>query len=167
VDPLRIDDFGEFYAAHFHALTVQLFAYTGDLAEAQDVVQEAFCRALARWPSLVTYDDPLAWVRRVAWNLATSRWRKVRTALAFARRQREEVVSGPGPDRVALVAALSRLPVRQRQAVVLHYLADLPISAIADELGVAEGTVKSWLYRARAALARELVDARAEGAVDG
>src|SRR5207253_2585948 len=121
---------------------------------------EAFTRALARWSRLVTYDDPAAWVRRVAWNLATSRWRRVRTAMAFARRQREEVVPGPSPDRVALVDALSRLPERQRRAVVLDYL---PLGAIATELGVAEGTVKSWLHRARTALAEQLVDANAEG----
>ncbi len=158
MDRPRLDDFSEFYAAHFHSLTVQLFAHTGDLSEAQDLVQEAFCRALARWPRLAGYDDPVAWVRRVAWNLATSRWRRVRTALVFARRQREEVAPEPSPDRVALVAALSRLPDRQRRAVALHYLADLPLTTIAAELGVAEGTVKSWLHRARTTLAAHFAD---------
>jgi RNA polymerase sigma-70 factor (ECF subfamily) len=166
LDSPRLDDFSEFYAAHFHSLTVQLFAHTGDLNEAQDVVQEAFCRALARWAQLVSYDDPVAWVRRVAWNIATSRWRRLRTAMAFARRQREEQVPEPSPDRVALVAALARLPERQRQAVVLHYLADMPLTAIAAELGVAEGTVKSWLHRARTALAGQMVDTHAEGGSD-
>jgi len=66
------DDFAEFYGAHFQRLAVQLFAYLGDRAEAQDLTQEAFCRALERWPSVGRYDDPSAWVRRVAWNLATS-----------------------------------------------------------------------------------------------
>lgn len=167
MDSPRLEDFSEFYAAHFHSLTVQLFAHTGDLGEAQDVVQEAFCRALARWSRLVEYDDPVAWVRRVAWNLATSRWRRVRTAVAFARRHREESVPEPSPDRVVLVAALATLPERQRQAVVLHYLADLPLSTIAAELGVAEGTVKSWLHRARTALAAQLVRVdNAEGGSD-
>jgi RNA polymerase sigma-70 factor (ECF subfamily) len=167
LDSPRLDDFSEFYAAHFHSLTVQLFAHTGDLNEAQDVVQEAFCRALARWSRLITYDDPVAWVRRVAWNLATSRWRRVRTAMTFARKQREELVPEPSPDRVVLVAALAKLPEKQRQAVVLHYLADLPLAVIAAELDVAEGTVKSWLHRARTALMGHLVDANAEGGSDG
>jgi len=87
--------------------------------------------------------------------------------VAFARRQREEQVAEPSPDRVVLVAALARLPERQRQAVVLHYLADLPLAAIALELGVAEGTVKSWLHRARTALADQLVEVNAEGGSDG
>jgi RNA polymerase sigma-70 factor (ECF subfamily) len=151
-----VSDFDELYAAHFGDLTVQLYTYFGDRQEAQDVVQEAFCRALARWSRVSRYDDPVAWVRRVAWNLATSRWRRVRTALAFSRRQRPGQVEGPGPDRVALVAALATLPPAQRRAMVLHYLADLPVAQIAAEEGVSEGTVKSWLHRGRAALATRL-----------
>src|SRR5690606_25908033 len=113
--------FEELYAAHFTDLAVQLYAYFGDQLEAQDVVQEAFCRALARWSTISRYDDPVAWVRRVAWNLAVSQWRRTRAALAaLARlhRQPGRRVDGPGPDRVALVAALATLPARQRQVVV-------------------------------------------------
>lgn len=148
--------FEELYAAHFGELAVQLFAYFGDRQEAQDVVQEAFCRALARWPVIARYDDPVAWVRRVAWNLATSRWRRVRTARRVLRQQRVVHVDGPDPDRVALVAALGTLPPTQRRAIVLHYLADLPIDEIAEREHAAIGTVKSWLHRGRAALAAQL-----------
>lgn len=148
-------DFAEFYAAWFRPLTQQLFAHTGDLAEAQDVVQEAFCRAWARWSTL---DDPAAWIRRVAWNLATSRWRRARRLLHLTRSVREEHAPGPGPDRVALRAALATLPDRQRQALVLYYLADASIAEIAELTGAAEGTVKSWLHRGRAALALRLAD---------
>ncbi|MFB9180097.1 SigE family RNA polymerase sigma factor [Dactylosporangium sucinum] len=150
--------FEEFYAVTFQPLTVQLFAYTGDLAAAQDLAQEAFCRALARWQQVGGFDDPTAWVRRVAWNLATSRWRRARVAAQFARRHRPEHVAAPSPDRVALAQALSTLPPRLRRVVILHYLADLPISDIARQEGVAEGTVKSWLHRGRAALAAELTE---------
>jgi RNA polymerase sigma-70 factor (ECF subfamily) len=150
--------FDDFYAAHFGPLVVQLHAGTGNLAEAQDVVQEAFCRAWGRWDRLMGYDDPVAWVRRVAWNLAISRWRRARTALRFVARQRVESVDGPDPDRVVLTAALARLPVKQRQAVTLFYLADLTTAEIAQECGVPESTVRSWLHRARAALRNELSD---------
>lgn len=148
--------FEQLYASQFPGLVVQLYAYFGDRQEALDVVQEAFCRALARWSTVSRYDDPVAWVRRVAWNLATSRWRRTRTAVRALRRQRVEPVAGPEPDRVALVAALATLPRQQRRAVVLHYLADLPVSEIAEREGVAAGTVKSWLHRARTALAGQL-----------
>jgi len=56
---------------HARSLTLQLYAYTGDLPAAQEIVQEAFCRALPRWHRIRRYDDPVAWLRRVAWNLAT------------------------------------------------------------------------------------------------
>src|SRR5262245_36962137 len=81
--PSRLDGFTECYEATFTGLTVQISAYVGDLAEAQDLVQEAFSRALPRWDRLARYDDPVAWVRMVAWNLAISRWRRQRTAWAF------------------------------------------------------------------------------------
>ena len=151
-------DFDAVYAAQYADLTVQLYAYFGDRQEAQDVVQEAFCRALRRWSTVSRYDDPVAWVRRVAWNLAVSRWRRSRTALSFLRRQRpqEPQVAGPTTDRIELVEALATLPAAQRRAMVLHYLGDLSLSEIAERESVAIGTVKSRLHRGRAALAVQL-----------
>ncbi len=156
--PDKTSSFDEIYGAHYGDLTVQLYAYFGDLQEAQDVVQEAFCRAYARWHTMSRYDDPVAWVRRVAWNLAITKWRRKRTVRMFLRRQHpaEPQVSGPGPERVALVAALATLPDNHRRAIVLRYLADLTVAEIADREGVAEGTVKSWLHRARQTLAAKL-----------
>ncbi|MGC4849004.1 RNA polymerase sigma factor [Micromonospora sp. DT15] len=149
-------DFDEFYATKFDVLRSQLYAYLGDRAEAQDLVQEAFCRAYTRWARIRQYDDSYAWVRRVAWNLATSRLRRQKTSAIFLRRQREEHHDGPSPDRVALVAALSKIPPKLRKAVVLHYLGQLSVAEIAVQENVAEGTVKSWLSRGRTALAGHL-----------
>ncbi|GIJ44564.1 RNA polymerase sigma24 factor [Virgisporangium aliadipatigenens] len=148
--------FEEFYAASFRGLATQLYVYTGDLDLAHDLVQEAFCRALSRWSKLVEYDDPTAWVRRVAFNLANSRWRRAKTAVQYLLKQRVEHVEGPSPDRVTAVAALAKLPDAQRRAVVLHYLGDLSVADIATQEGVAIGTVKSWLHRGRAALATHI-----------
>jgi RNA polymerase sigma-70 factor (ECF subfamily) len=150
--------FDELYAAHYGELTVQLHLYFGDRQEAHDVVQEAFCRAYARWRTISRYDDPVGWVRRVAWNLAVSRWRRTRSALLFLRRQArtEARVDGPSPERVAVMTALAGLPAHQRRAVVLRYIGDLTVSQIAEREGVADGTVKSWLHRARTALAAQL-----------
>jgi RNA polymerase sigma-70 factor (ECF subfamily) len=61
-------------------------------------VQEAFTRAWPRWETISRYDNPATWVRRVAMNVATSRWRPAR---AHSRHHREAVAEGPGPDRVA------------------------------------------------------------------
>ncbi|WP_433300532.1 sigma-70 family RNA polymerase sigma factor [Actinoplanes sp. CA-030573] len=152
-------EFEDFYAAYFRPLTIQMYAYTGDLGAAQDVVQEAFCRAFAQWRHVSDLEEPGAWVRRVAWNLATSQWRRARLAARFAALHRAEpAVAEPSPDRVALAAALAKLPAQHRRAVILHYLADLPISEIAAQEGAAEGTVKSWLHRGRVALAAQLTE---------
>jgi RNA polymerase sigma-70 factor (ECF subfamily) len=140
------------YAAHAGSLSLLLFAYTGDLAAAQDLVQEAFCRALPRWERISRYDDPVGWLRKVAFNLAASRWRRLRTA-ARHRWAPEAHVPEPSPDRVLLVAALARLPENQRRALVLHYLADLTTGDIARHEDVAESTVRVWLHRGRKALA--------------
>ena len=67
-----------------------------------------------------------------------------------------EATGPPGEDTVLLTAALRRLPAAQRQALALRYLFDLSVAEIARETGVADGTVKSWLSRGRAALAAEL-----------
>jgi RNA polymerase sigma-70 factor (ECF subfamily) len=158
----RLSGFEELYAAQFHGLTLQINAYLGDLAEAQDLVQEAFCRAIPRWEKLATYDNPADWVRRVAWNLAISGWRRRRTATAFLRRQREEHVEGPSPDRVALTRALRTLPDNQRRAFVLFYIAGRSVLEIAEQEDIPEGTVKSWLHRARATVAAQLTDHRKE-----
>jgi RNA polymerase sigma-70 factor, ECF subfamily len=155
-------DFDEFYGAAFPVLKSQLFAYLGDRAEAQDVVQEAFCRAFSRWKSIREYQDPFGWVRRVAWNLATSRLRHRKTALNFIRSQRQEHSEGPSPDRIVLVAALAKIPAQLRKAVVLHYIGQLSVAEIAEQEDVAEGTVKSWLSRGRAALGEQLAE-RKEG----
>jgi RNA polymerase sigma-70 factor (ECF subfamily) len=151
-------DFSECYAASFSTVAGPLAVYLGSVEEAQEVTQEAFTRAWMRWDRIARYDDPAAWVRRVAWNLATSRLRRARTALRHRLSQRPEPVDGPGPDRVALRRALEALPASQRRAVVLHYLARLPVAEIADLCGAREGAVRTWLYRGRIALARQLTD---------
>jgi RNA polymerase sigma-70 factor (ECF subfamily) len=151
-------DFDECYATRFRPIAGQLAVYLGSVEEAQEVTQEAFVRAWTRWHRISRYDDPAAWVRRVAWNLATSRLRRMRTALRHRQGHRPETVDGPGPDKVALQAAIAELPANQRRAVVLHYLAGLPVAEIAELCRAGEGQVRTWLYRARLALARHLTE---------
>ncbi len=157
-----VDSFEEFYAATFQPLMLQLYAYTADIDQARDAVQEAFSRAWPRWNNLAHYDHPAAWIRTVAMNVARSRWRRLRAARAHARFRRDDTTDGPTPDRVALARALATLPEKQRRAIILFHIADLSITEIAEQQGVAPGTIKSWLHRGRAALATALSDTETE-----
>lgn len=128
------------------------------------MVQEAWARAWERWEVVVGgYDDPEAWVRRAAYRVAVSRWRRVRRLVGTNGLDR--AMDDAGYDRVgandALIAALRTLPRGQQRALVLHYLAGIQVSAVAAELDVAEGTVKSLLWRGRRRLAARLVEAEA------
>ncbi len=152
-------EFTDLYESHFSELAAQVCAYLGDATEAQDLVQEAFLRAWQRWDKVGGYEEPVAWVRRVAWNLATSRHRRNQVARKFLQKsQAPEPAPAASPDHVALVAALKQVPAKRRQALVMHYMADMTISAIAAETGAREGTVKSWLHRGRKELAALLAD---------
>lgn len=154
----RYGDFDELYRAHSNRLVLQLLAHTGDLQVARDVVQEAFCRALTRWTRISRYDDPIGWVRRVAWNLASTHRYKVRRRQEIARALPPPEAPEPGPDRVALTRALASLPVGQRRAVIMFYLGGLPLRAIAETEQISENTVKQRLHRARTSLAARLSD---------
>ena len=153
------DRFEDFYDAAFGRLVGQLYLVIGDLAEAEDVVQEAFTRAAMRWQKLRVYDAPEIWVRRVAINLANDGFRQARRRLALLARlgRREpEVVEPPAFEHAAVAEALRALPRHQREVVVLHHLLDLPVAEVAAQLRIPAGTVKSRLKRARDTLARVL-----------
>ena len=157
------DGFDEFYAANVDPLVLQLWAYTGDRQQAEDVVQEAFCRALVRWNKISAYDEPVAWVRRVALNLATNRFHQLASLRKFLSRHREAHAPEPSSDRVVLVKAIATLPPTQRRAIVLHYLGDLSVNDIARQEEVSENTVKSWLRRGRTAFAALVSDEEMSG----
>jgi RNA polymerase sigma-70 factor (ECF subfamily) len=147
-------EFDEMYAVLYPRVVRQVYAFTADLGEAQDCVQEAFTKALVRWPHLSQCQDPEAWVRTVAIRLSISRWRKARNAVTAWRRT-APAASLPelSPDHVALVAALRRIPVAQRQAIVLHHLVGLSVDEISYQTGSPTGTIKARLARGRGALA--------------
>ena len=154
-------EFEEFYAGNYGRLVVQLYAVTGSLAEAEDALQEAFARASVHWGRIGNYDSPEAWVRRVALNVAFTGLRRARRVGEVLARAQPSAPPLPA-DSLELVEALKALPLPFRQVLTLHYLADLPVERIAGELGIAVGTAKSRLARARQALARQLVDGEEE-----
>ena len=157
------DSFAAFYAGSYRRLLGQLFVVTGDLAEAENVLQEAYARAFVHWPRVGGYDLPEAWVRRVALNLAAMADRSLRRrARALLRLGPPPVVPELSPEVIDLHDALRALPLGQRQVVVLHHLAGLPVEEVARELRLATGTVKSRLARGRAAMAATLGHDRSE-----
>jgi RNA polymerase sigma-70 factor, ECF subfamily len=151
------------YQAYYRRLVATLYGLTADHSEAQDLVQEAYARALARPKVFLDVADPEAWLRTVAVNLARTRWRRRRLLDTMVRTGRIEVapesVPGASPDRVLLVAALQKLSRPTRETIVLHHLADMSVHEVAETLGVPVGTVKARLSRGRALLA-DLIGSR-------
>jgi RNA polymerase sigma factor (sigma-70 family) len=132
-----------------------LLAGTFNRAAAEDATAEAFARAFANWETVSEHPNPRAWVLRVAWNYYRSSWRKW---------EGRWVAEAPGPVPAApqtwadpdLMAALRRLPLGQREVIVVVGLGELTTVEAAEALGKAAGTIRSQLFRARAAL-RELL----------
>lgn len=165
--PLTADDhpsLRDVFNVSYRRLVVQLYGVTGNLDEAEDLVQEAFVRAAAAGRRFDKVENPEAWLRTTAINQHRSRWRKLRNG----QRARARMLPPRDPEslesHLEIITALRALPEAQRQVIALHYLADLPVESIAHELGIPPGTVKSRLSRGRDALAAHL--AYAEGGTD-
>jgi len=147
----------EIYAARYRRLVALVAVLAGSLGEAEEAVQDAFVQALGR--PLAEIDDPEAWLYRVAANRVRSRWRRAIVARRHAAGNAVEPVDVSHTrfdERATLIAALRRLPMAQREALALHYMADLPIAEIALRLDVPVGTVKARLSRGRDALRQVL-----------
>lgn len=118
-------------------------------------------RALERWDRVSALDRPGAWTRRVALNLVTDRLRARtrRWRLLDRLRSRPTLPAADAADAAwdeAFWREVATLPTRARNAIVLHYVHDLPVAEIADILDVPAGTVKSDLFRARSRLSERL-----------
>ena len=140
--------FEEFYREEYPAVFRATFAFCGNRELAQDSTQEAFSRALARWQRLKVNSWAGGWVMTTSFNLCRKQLRR-RLARSATSAPAQEIDIG---GRLDIIEALRRLPDRQRQAVILFYLSDHPVSAVADLMGISDGAVKSHLSRAREAL---------------
>jgi RNA polymerase sigma-70 factor (ECF subfamily) len=145
-------DVAAFYAATYARLVSVVGVVAQDRAEAEEAVQDAFVRLLGQWPKVSHYEDPEAWVRKVAFGYISKRRRSVTRGLrAFRRHGPAPDVAEPSGDAVDLQRALAALPHAQREVLVLQDLG-LTHERIAQELGIPTGTVKSRLSRARSAI---------------
>ena len=153
--PLSFDDF--YRREHRHVLGLA-FVLTGNQSVAEDITQDAFTAAFRHWRSVAAYDSPGAWVRRVTCNQAASvvrrRVREAKALVRLARRAQTSIELDEGDE--AFWQAVRRLPPRQAQAVALYYLEDYSVRDISAVLDCSEGTVKTHLSRARAAVSRHL-----------
>ena len=149
--------FDEFFRKSSRRLLGQAYLLTADVARSQDLTQEAFERAWLRWDTVSTYDDPEAWVRRILHNLCISDWRK-RVRRSDRRSAPARVVPPPGEDHLVLLEALRSLTPDHAKALVLHDGLGFTAAQIAVDMSVPEGTVRSWIARARAHAASALID---------
>jgi RNA polymerase sigma factor (sigma-70 family) len=140
------DTYPELYRSAYRVA----FRLLGAREDAAEVAQEACARAYSRWNKVGAYEAPAAWVARVAGNLAIDDLRRHRTA----QRHVNQLVAPaePSGDRVDLHRALLALPARQREVVLMRFIADQPEAAVAAALGCSIGTVKSQASRGLAAL---------------
>jgi RNA polymerase sigma-70 factor (ECF subfamily) len=156
-------DFDAFYRREYPRLVVLARVLAGP-AVADDVAQEAMLVAFRKWDEVQLLQSPAGWVRAVCLHKAVS--------LVRRRAVEQRVLRSLGSFRSEHAVALEqderfwrevrRLPLRQAQAVALHYALDLGVAEIAETLGCAEGTVKSHLSRGRVALARAWETAEVE-----
>ena len=140
-------DFASWYEHEHPRVLGVLCALSGELDASRDATDEAFVRALARWPRVRKMESPGGWTYRVALN-ELRRLLRGRTRSAGVPVERP-VVPETDPDLWDLVR---RLPERQRLAVVLRYVADLPEQTIAEVMGITRSTAASTLTQARARL---------------
>lgn len=150
--------FDDFYRREHRQVLGLAFVLTGNQWVAEDTAQDAFAAAFRHWRSIVAYDSPGAWVRRVTCNRAASvlrrRVRETKALLRLVGRTQTYIELDEGDE--AFWQAVRRLPPRQAQAVALYYLEDYSVRQISEVLDCSEGTVKTHLSRAREAIARQL-----------
>ena len=153
---LRERTFDDLYRREFPGLVAVATALSG--YDGEDLVQDAMVKALVNWERVSRLERPGGWCHRVLVNLCRSRWRRRRTEGRFLAGLRREEPATPGPSVEALAfwTAVRALPERPRLAVTLYYAGDRSVAEVANILDVPEGTVRSDLTRARAALSREL-----------
>jgi RNA polymerase sigma-70 factor, ECF subfamily len=151
VKPRLDDEFQNLYFSEFDRVYRAAFAISINREEAEDAAQEAFARALDRWPRLRGMSWNVGWIMKTAANEAIRTWRRRSRIDRFLRDTSSERETDPA-EILSLRQAVISLPRRQREAVVLFYLGDLPVREVASAMNCAEGTVKALLSQARSNL---------------
>ena len=153
--------FEDFFEAEHARLLRALFLVTGNVQEAEELMQDAFLAVWERWDRVSGLEDPTGYLYRTAMNAFRKRYRRA----ALALRRAVTGVRSQDPfeeidERQDLVAAIGALTPRQRAALVLLDVVDMTSEEAGRALGVAPGTVRSLATRARAAVRDSLEEGR-------
>jgi RNA polymerase sigma-70 factor (sigma-E family) len=149
------------YGMHYRSLVGLAAMLVGDVATAEELVQDSFVALHAGWRRLADGDRALSYLRQAVVNrcrsvlrhrLMTDKHAPAVASGTLGAPQEQVTLSGHS----ALVSALWTLPPRQREALVLRYYANLSEAQIATTMGISTGTVKSHIARAMSSLQAEL-----------
>jgi RNA polymerase sigma-70 factor (ECF subfamily) len=152
-------DFDGFFMDQRPRLFAALCLTTGDRQEAEELTQEAFVRVLERWPSVSMMQDPSGYLFVTAMNQFRKRYRRAKLAAWLpVGHPPADTAFDTIDDRDVLVRALRALTPRQRAAVILTSLLDLPTPEAAKALGIGESTVRALTTQARAQLRQTIGD---------
>lgn len=149
------EGFDDVYQREYPIVFRAAFVLCGDRAAAEDATQDAFAKALARWNRLQGEPWVARWLTTTALNAVRRNARKANKTILASFTGSEELKQDRDGN-LDVWATIRALPERQREAVVLYYIADLPISQVAIGMGCQEGTVKAHLAKARATLRHHL-----------
>lgn len=157
-------DFDGFFEAEERDLLRFCWGLTVDSDDARDVAQEAMTRAYSSWDAIAG-GNPAGWIRTVALNLVRNHWRSskrrnvaVERLATRSRWRAQPDAASEGSTSSEVISALRSLTERQREAVVLHHMADWSVADVAMAMDASEATVKTHLQRGRAALAKLLAE---------
>ena len=152
-------DIEALFRAHYGRLVRALALVAGSTEAASDAVQEAFVKAHLHWRKIQHYDDPVAWIRRVAINKLRDEHRRHQRRQRLAERIGPDVPATVAePELQELGALLNGLPRQQRLAVALYYVDQLSVAEIAEALGISAGAVKFHLHQGRNRLRNIVTD---------
>lgn len=154
-------DVEDFCRAAWPRLVRGLAVWCSGPAEAEELAQETLLRVWSQWGRLTHVTDVDAWMWRVAINLSRSAHRRAVAEKKALRRLGglRVVVPEPTIADAALLEAVRALPERQRRAVVLRHVVDLPVGTVATAMGCAEGTVRALTHQGLEQLRRTQVPA--------
>jgi len=151
--------FGEFYRAHARALWAYVYRVSGNAADADDIVQDAFCRMLSTEASALSEEERRKYVFRIAGNLIVDRWRRSQRELSWLARLRPPAEL-PAEHDDTVTRTLAQLKPRERALLWLAYVEEQDHQEIAESLGLSRGSVKVLLSRARSRIRNLLTSGR-------